>query len=140
MPGPAQPLNKPNKVIVACLDGQRLKGFISNFSAARDSFRLFPAENSHHEAGTDLHLRTLKAIFFVKDFQGHPEHHDTYDVKSTGHGRKVEVMFRDGEIMIGTTEACNPQKPGFFLFPADADSNNTRVFVVNSNVEKVSFL
>jgi hypothetical protein len=61
-------------------------------------------------------------------------------VKAPGHGRKVEVTFQDGEKMAGTTEAYNPQKLGFFLFPADTESNNTRVFIVNSNVQKVLFL
>jgi hypothetical protein len=140
MPTPPAPLNKPNKVVVARLDGQRLKGYVSNFSATRDYFRLFPAENSPHEAGTDVGFRTLKAVFFVKDFEGRREHHDTYDVKASAHGRKIEVTFQDGEKIVGTTEAYNPQKLGFFLFPADPESNNTRVFVINSNVQKVSFL
>ena len=140
MPTPPAPLNKPNKVVVARLDGQRLKGYVSNFSAIRDYFRLFPAENSPHEAGTDVQFRTLKAIFFVKDFEGNREHHDAYDLKAPGHGRKIEVTFQDGERIVGTTEAYNAQKPGFFVFPADPESNNTRVFVVNSNVQKVSFL
>lgn len=97
MPTPPALLNKQNKVVVACLDGQRLKGYASNFSAIREYFRLFPAENSPHEAGTDVDFSTLKAIFFVKDFEGHREHHDAYDVKASTHGRKIEVTFQDGE-------------------------------------------
>ena len=140
MPAPPTQSSKPNKVVVALLDGQRLKGYVSNFSAVRDFFRLFPAENSPHEAGTDLQFKTLKAIFFVKDFEGHREHHDAYDVKAATHGRKIEVTFQDGEKIAGTTEAYNPQKLGFFLFPADPESNNARVFVVRSNVQKVALL
>ena len=140
MPPPTAPASKPNKVVVARLDGQRVKGYISNFSPLRDSFRLFLAENSPHDAGIDLQFRALKAIFFVKDFEGHREHRDAYDVKAPGHGRKIEVTFRDGEKVAGTTEAYNPQKLGFFLFPADPESNNARIFIVNSNVQRVAFL
>jgi hypothetical protein len=140
MSGPSPATIKPSKVVVACLDGQRLKGYVFNFSAVRDSLRLFPAENSPHEAGTDVKFQTLKAIFFVKDHEGHREHHDTYDMKTAGHGRKIEVTFRDGEKIMGSTEAYNPQKPGFFLFPADPEGNNIRIFVVNSNVQKVNIL
>jgi hypothetical protein len=129
-----------NKVVVACLDGQRLKGYIANFLPTRDSFRLFPAENSPLDAGKDIRLSALKAIFFVKDFAGHSEHRDTYDVNAAGHGRKIEVTFPDGEKIIGTTEGYNPQKPGFFVFPADPESNNIRVFVVNRNSLKVTRL
>ena len=137
---PAVELNKPNMVVVACRDGRRLKGYVSNFSAVRDHFRLFPSETSPHEAGTDVEVKTLKAIFFVKDLEGNREHHDTYDVKAPGHGRKIEVTFPDGERILGTTEAYNPQKLGFFLFPLDPKANNTRVFVVNSDVQQVEFL
>ena len=67
-----------------------------------------------------MQLKSLKAIFFVKDFEGHREHHDACNLHALGHGRKIEVTFHDGEIMAGTTEAYNPHKPGFFLFPADS--------------------
>jgi hypothetical protein len=140
MSGPSPATIKPSKVVAACLDGQRLKGYVFNFLATRDSFRLFPAENSPHEAGVDVKFKVLKALFFVKDLEGRREHHDTYDMKAAGHGRKIEVTFRDGEKIIGSTEAYNPQKPGFFLFPADPEGNNIRIFVVNSNVQKVKVL
>lgn len=140
MSGPSPATIRPSKVVAACLDGQRLKGYIFNFLATRDSFRLFPAENSPHEAGKDVKFNILKAIFFVKDLEGNRDHHDAYDLKAAGHGRKVEVTFRDGEKIIGSTEAYNPQKPGFFIFPADPEGNNLRIFVVNSSVQKVRLL
>jgi len=55
-------------------------------------------------------------------------------------GRKLEVTFKDGEKVIGTTEAWSPQKLGFFLFPADAMTNNLRIFVVNRNAAQVRLL
>jgi hypothetical protein len=139
MPVPPQATNV-NKVVVACLDGRRLKGYVANFLPTRDTFRLFPSENSPHDAGSDVKLSALKAIFFVKDFEGHKERHDAYDVKTAGHGRKLAVTFPDGEKIIGTTEAYNPQKIGFFLFPADPESNNIRIFIVNRETLKVAVL
>ena len=133
-------LNRPDKVVIGCLDGRRLKGYVSNLSANHDHFRLFPAENSLHQAGADVELKATKAIFFVKDFEGHREHKDAYDAKAKGHGRKIEVIFRDGEKIAGTTEWYHPQNPGFFLFPSDPESNNIRVFIVNGNVQQVKFL
>jgi hypothetical protein len=125
------------KVVVACLDGRRLKGFVFNFSPARDTFRLFPDEISSHTAGADIKLTDVKAIFFVKEFGGHPEHHDHYELKPGTHGRKLEVTFNDGEKILGTTEAYNPKALGFFIFPADPEANNSRVFVVNKCVVEV---
>jgi len=137
MATPPSPLGSAIKVVVACLDGRRLKGFVFNFSAARDTFRLFPEETSSHTAGTDVKLTEVKAIFFVKEFSGHPEHHDHYALKPGAHGRKLEVTFHDGEKILGTTEAYNPKALGFFIFPADPESNNSRVFIVNKCVVEV---
>jgi hypothetical protein len=125
-----------SKLVVACLDGRRLKGYVFNFSPLREHFRLFPEANSPPEAGTDLELAGLKALFFVKDFAGNPRYTEHYDLNGE-RGRKLEVTFKDGETIIGTTEAWTPRKLGFFLFPADARTNNLRVFVVNRNVAQV---
>ncbi len=129
-----------SKVVVAKTGGGRLKGYIFNFSPMRDSFRLFPEPNSAQDAGTDVKLREVKAIFFVKDFHGNRERNDSQEVSAGVHGRKLEVTFRDDEKVSGTTEAYNPQKVGFFMFPADAGSNNARIFVVNAAVRQVKHL
>src|SRR3989442_7495893 len=52
-------------------------------------------------------------------------------VEGQRHGRRLEVTFQDDEKLVGTSEAYNPQKLGFFLFPADGKSNNSRIFIVD---------
>jgi hypothetical protein len=47
------------------------------------------------------------------------------------------VTFQDGEKIAGTTETYSHNDVGFFLSPADPDSNNVRIFVVNKNVREV---
>lgn len=87
-------------------------------------------------------MKELKAIFFVKDFDGNY----TYDERKKyfegekPSGRKIEVTFRDGEVLVGTTLGYDPNRPGFFVFPADPKSNNLRVFAVSSAVKKVRYL
>jgi len=39
-------------------------------------------------------------------------------------GKQVEVTFADGEIMVGSTLGYDPNRPGFFVFPADPNCNN----------------
>jgi hypothetical protein len=87
-----------------------------------------------------VQLRDLKAIFFVKDLGGNPERKDLQQLKDGTHGRKLEITFADGEMICGTTEAYNPTKTGFFMFPADSDSNNSRIFIVNAGVRQVRAL
>jgi hypothetical protein len=137
MASPPISADKLNRAVVAFLDGRRLKGYLLNFSALKESFRLFANEPAQHQAGTDISMKDLKAIFFVKDFVGHPSSHETPSDDAPKHGRHVAVTFNDGEELSGTTEAYNPQKPGFFMFPLDKNSNNLRIFVVNKNVRQV---
>ena len=136
----ARPTGSASKVVVACLDGRRLKGYIYNFSPLRENFHLFPEANAPQSSGADLQFRELKAIFFVKDFAGNAERQESHQLGAGVHGRKLEIMFSDGEKVTGTTEAYNPTKSGFFMFPADGASNNSRIFIVNANVRAVKTL
>ena len=83
-------------------------------------------------------MKDLKAVFFVRDFNGNRGYQESQTVEGQRHGRRLEVIFRDGEKLVGTSEAYNPQKLGFFLFPADGKSNNSRIFIVNRNCERLS--
>lgn len=133
-------LEQANKVVVALLDGRRLKGYIYDFSPMKDGFNLLPAENPLQERGVNVAMKELKAVFFVRDFAGQPTHQEGLQADSHAHGRKIEVSFRDGEKLLGRTEAYNPQKPGFFMFPEDPESNNIRIFVASRNARQVRFV
>lgn len=140
MATPPKTSDKMNKAVIVYLDGRRLKGYIYDFSAMKDRFRLFPEKSSPQGPGTEVLLKDLKGVFFVKEFGGNPGYKESSIVAVPQHGRRMQITFKDGESMTGTTEAYNPQKIGFFLFPADAKSNNLRIFVVNKNVEQVKFI
>ena len=129
-----------NKVVVAFLDGRRVRGYVYNFSAVRDAFSVFPQENSRKQDAVEIKMNDLKAIFFVKDFAGNREYQDDAFPDLLKRSRKIEAAFSDGEALIGATEAYHPQKSGFFMFLADPKSNNTRVFVVNKNLRHIKFL
>jgi hypothetical protein len=128
------------KVVVAYLDERRAGGYVSDFSALKDSFNLIPQQDPLHEKGTPVDLGSLKAVFFVKEFAGNSAYHEDPFAESPAHGRKIEVTFRDGEKMVGKTEGYNPQKLGFFVIPGDPKSNNERIFVVNRNTQQVKFV
>ena len=135
--------NRPdfrNKAVVAFLDGRRLKGYIYNFSAQKDSFRLFFEQDILQREGTDVQMKDLKAIFFAKDFVGNSEYTESQALTGQNGCRKAEVTFRDGEKLVGTTDAYNPQKIGFFLVPADPRSNNLRVFVITKNATQIRWI
>jgi hypothetical protein len=60
---------------------------------------------------------------FTRDGSGHVE--DKQFV-TRPRGRKIEV-FRDGEVLVGSTLNYRPDGPGVFVQPTDARSNNLRV-------------
>lgn len=136
----ASALNNRNKAVVAFLDGRRLKGYIYNFSAQKDRFRLFFEQDTLQREGTDVQMKDLKAIFFARDFVGNSEYTESQILTSQNGCRKAEVTFRDGEKLVGTTDAYNPQKIGFFLVPADPRSNNLRVFVITKNATQIRWI
>lgn len=125
--------DQANKVVVACVDGRRLKGHTYNFSPMKDVLTLFLRENNDK---VETPLKDLKAIFFVKDFDGDPNKQEQ-DADKMPQGRPIEVTFKDGEKLKGSTNGYNPQKLGFFMLPALANSNNLRIFVVSSNTAGV---
>ena len=42
------------------------------------------------------------------------------------------MRFKDAELVCGYSLSYSPDRDGFFMFPADAGSNNLRVFVVTA--------
>ncbi len=90
----------------------------------------------------EVSMKDLNAIFMVRNFIGHPLYKERkkYIEGEKPSGKKVEVTFIDGEVLVGTTLGYNPKRQGFFIFPADPKSNNIRAYVVSSAVEKVRFL
>ena len=41
------------------------------------------------------------------------------------------------EVIVGTTQGYQPGRPGFFVYPADAASNNERCFVITAATRRV---
>jgi len=128
------------KVVVAYLDDRRLHGCVYDFSPLKDTFRLVVEGGASQQKGVEVALKDLKAVFFVKDFRGNSKYKESQKIEEGKPGRKIEVTFSDGERIVGTAPAYNPTSKGFFVLPADAKSNNLRIFVVNWNVRDVKFL
>ncbi len=136
------PVIEPVKVIMRYTDGSLIKGFTNDFLPNKPVFHVHPAENDPANKAIEINVSQLKAIFFVKDFSGNPSHDEQKHFVEGAHiaGRKVEVTFADGEALVGPTVGYAPNRQGFFVHPADSESNNLRVYAVSSAVKKVRFL
>lgn len=143
-------MSDDDKVVLRFDNGTLLKGYLKEFS-----------QESHHvlfeEIGGDSYrnipVQELKAIFFVRTFEGDSEYREKkrYGIRKR-EGRKIFIRFKDGESMAGYLQGDMPwdkgfflskpdeKKIGFFLVPADEDSNNSKVFVIKSSVRDITLL
>jgi len=130
------------KVVVRYIDGRLIKGFTQNFFPNKERFHLIPDDNNPSGGAIGVYMNDLKAIFMVQDFIGNSLYKERkkYIEGEKASGRKVEVTFVDGEMLVGSTLGYDLKRQGFFIFPADPKSNNIRVYVVSSAVEKVRYL
>ena len=127
---------KRNKVVAHLGDGRILKGHVNDFRPNKPEFHLETLDNEI----LPINVADLKGMFFVKDHDGLDGRQDSYNDVIAGAGRKMKVMFSDGEEIIGFVSSYSPDRTGFFLVPADLESNNERIFVVTSSCEDVEFL
>jgi hypothetical protein len=128
-----------NKLVVRYLDGTLLKGFSQDFHPTRPFFHVTPSIAAGAETSM-VPMQQLKAVFFVRDFDGDPDHVESRTFAERTAGRKIEVTFADGELMVGSTLGYRPDGTGFFVRPADGDGNNLRVFVLPGGVKRVRYL
>jgi hypothetical protein len=128
------------KIVVRYREGRLLKGFTHDFHPSRTQFSLWPSVNSAPSERMYVPTSHLKAVFFVRNFEGSPEYIDDRTFDTGAGGRRLEVTFVDDEVLIGSTLSYRPDGVGFFVNPADSRGNNLRVFVVASAIRHVRFL
>ncbi len=138
------------KVVLRYKDGNVKKGFIKNFSEDSKEVVITEADTGN-EILVELDL--LKAIFFVKTFEGDPSYREIKRYKAKDkRAKRVYVRFKDKESLLGYTEddipwrkgfflSKNPDdRKGFFIIPTDEGSNNLKIFVVASAVEDLTII
>jgi len=131
-----------NKIVARFADGRVVRGMTADFFPGRECFHVSVASAPAGTKPVEIHTKDLKALFFVKDFAGDPQHveRNEFDPSQSAIGRRIKVVFRDGEVLIGTTTGYQPGRRGFFLVPADTSSNIGRCYVVVAATQEVSFL
>ena len=130
-------MSSVNKVVARYKDGRLIKGTTRDFVPGKPTFHLEVLDSNEIE---EIQVEDLKAVFFVKNFDGKPDYEESRDFPPNppaSKGRKIAVAFTDGEILTGYTLAYDPRRPGFFMMPTDEMSNNDRVYVVRSAVAEV---
>ena len=135
-----------NKVVIRKLDGEVLKGFTGSFSPNKAEFLLTTKEDSL-SINQNIYLNELKAIFFVKSFEGdflrkEPDFTESDLPPKQEYGQRILIKFSDGEKFYGRVEALHTNRGdiGFFIYPIDKSSNIIRAFVFNKAIVAVQHI
>lgn len=134
-------VNLENKVIARYRDGRILKGLTHDFSPMKDIFHLTTADEKKELV--EINLSQLKAIFFVKTFEGNKDYKGPTEAEILENlkkvpGLKLKITFFDGEIMYGSTQGYQPERKGFFIFPPDREVNNCeRAYIIKESTVEV---
>jgi len=123
-----------SKIVARSLNGHVVKGYTQDFDPDASCFCLWenPTEASEQQP-VNLRMKDLKAIFFVRTFDGNPHYIERRDFieGDRSYGDRVEVTFGDGEVVRGFRIDHYPRRSGFFLLPPDPRGNNVMVFLVS---------
>lgn len=122
-----------NRVIARFLDGTMVRGTTFDFAPTKTFLHIDDGRGTRR-----IDIADLKALFFVRDFDGNAEYQEKkgFFVRHA-HGKKVMVEFLDGEVLFGYTLSYTARGIGFFVFPGDPDCNNEKVFIIHGAARRV---
>lgn len=127
-----------NLVVVRYLDGRTVKGTTRDYAPGR---AVFHVETSANERATEVQVKQLKAVFFVKSLAGDAARPSVRGFvqgpNESKLGRKIAVLFTDGELLCGYTQAYSPGREAFTVFPSDVNDNNQRIVVIASATREI---
>jgi len=112
-----------HKLVVHFLDGRVLKGSTYKLDPDRKGFYLIPINPDPENPEVWVEFQKVKAIFYVKDFDGKPVEED-FHREYVPEGCEITVKFKDGEIVKGFALQYDESKPTFFVDIPDPSSNN----------------
>ena len=137
------PVSRPDvgssdRVVTRDRRGRVVKGSTRDFFPDRALFHIRPPDSA-----VTLHVRMneLKAVYFVRDLAGNPEHaklraFPPADPMPTV-GRRIAVLFQDGELLVGYAQNYTGEKAGFFVYPCDPFGNTIRAYVLRAATKAV---
>jgi uncharacterized protein DUF6982 len=135
------------KIVAHLRDGSLLKGVTDALSQhpeglLRDGPCSLPLQLKMRVNGSrkevPLLLESLKALFFVKSFEGRTQYQEMkfFDSHPPVEGLWVRLKYYDGEASEGVVHNSlhHLTDPGFFLKPPDPESNNEYVYVLKASL------
>jgi len=130
------------KAVLHYIDGRIVKGYAQSFDPQSLSLHFKESAEAPSAKLVEIEKEGLKGIFFVKTFVGDPYYSERKEFGESDklEGRRVKITFVDGEMLEGFTIGDHSQRPGFFLFTPDLESNSFGIYVLSAAVRDFRFL
>jgi hypothetical protein len=129
---------EPNLVVARYRNGEVVKGYTRDFFPDRPAFHVLPKGS---QVSVQVKTGELKGVFFVRDLLGNRLRNKGRRFPAIDQGpntgRRIAVLFEDGELLVGYAQTYSPERVGFFVFPADPNSNNIRVYVLRAATRQI---
>jgi len=135
---PTNPSAESNLVVARYRSGEVVKGYTRDFFPERPVFHVLPKGG---QVSVQVMTPELKGLFFVRDLLGNRLRNKGRRFPAVDQGphtgRRVAVLFEDGELLVGYAQTYSAEKAGFFVFPADPNSNNIRIYVLRAATKQI---
>ncbi len=134
------------KVVIRYANGQLRRGFLTKGDEVTLQTNLLDSIVVESSEGKLVEVRAseIKAIFFVKSFEGSPDYSEfkVFSTRPNGKGVWIRVHFEDGEVIEGVAPNCidTYSKAVFYMTPPDPASNNQAVLVSKRFLKEMQVL
>jgi hypothetical protein len=129
------------KVVVRKLDKSLVRGYVD----PRTYLSAGGVELLEFEGRlVNVPLEQIKGVFFVRDFEGNPQHPERkiFHSRPRQSGLWVRMIFKDREVLEGLTSnnLLDLDPAGFYITPPDMYSNNLRIFIPRGSLAEMEVL
>jgi hypothetical protein len=139
-PTPRPDIGSGDRVVAHEKSGRVVKGSTRDFLPEHPRFHVLPRDSA---VTLPVRMSDLKAVYFVRDLAGNPEHAKLRAFPAVdptpGVGRRIAVLFQDGELLVGYAQNYSGEKSGFFVYPCDGQGNTIRAFVLRAATQRIRF-
>ncbi len=136
---PLQTRRNRQKLVVRTKKGEVFYGISYDLNRKMPGFHLEVQNVLGETLNRTLQIpfETIKAIFYVKSFDGHFLPGDYETQEETGE-RPIAVKFFDGEVILGRPVHRQwAEEPRFYLWPEERQGNNLMILIERSAVKSV---
>ena len=92
-----------NKVVARFADGRVIKGITADFFQNKEIFHLRPANAAEADKPMEISTKELKALFFVRDYQGQPQHVEKKEFDPAQPEAEAIAINGDRIVAVGST-------------------------------------